>query len=93
MGKRLKPARRGDPEKAIGNLKRRFVHGNPERQKHVKISPAQATGNIEVAYYRGHSAGVYDAYSTLKKHYPEAAEALRQAYGMDDEGVVRSGNK
>lgn len=40
-------------EKAIGDLKRNFVHRSPNRQRHVKFSASEVSGNIALAYYRG----------------------------------------
>jgi hypothetical protein len=39
-----------------------------------------------VAWYRGHQAGIYDAYLTLKKKYPKVAEEFRNAFRMEKDG-------
>lgn len=41
----------------------------------------------DLAWYRGHQAGIYDAYLTLRKQYPHAAKALIDAFDMNAEGV------
>jgi hypothetical protein len=43
-------------------------------------------GSPATAWHRGHQAGIHDAYLTLKKAYPEAAEELRKAFGMTEDG-------
>lgn len=42
-----------------------------------------------VAWSRGHQAGIYDAYRTLKKKYPRVAEEFRKAFGMEKDGSYR----
>lgn len=69
-------------EQSIGDLRRQHVHRNSHRQKLVKTSPAQASGNITTAYYRGiaqgQKEGMREACRVLKEFSPEAAKWLRK---------------
>jgi len=46
-----------DEDYYIGDLKREFVHPDPERQKSMSFSPDEAAGNIAIAFYRGIELG------------------------------------
>ncbi len=39
-----------------------------------------------LGWYRGHQAGLYDAYLTLKAEHPRIAEKFRKAAGLDCQG-------
>lgn len=54
----------------------------------AKGMPAGRREGKQVAWYRGHQAGVYDAYLTVKTRYPRVAEELRKCFGMDKEGSL-----
>jgi hypothetical protein len=59
------------------------------------ITAKEACSNLpkgqrnELTWYRGHHAGIYDAYLTLKTKYPTAAKALLRVYDMDEEGIIK----
>lgn len=91
MGKRLKIRHGATEEYCIGKLKRQFVHPTPELQKKILSSPAQAEGAVVLAWQRGCYAGTHDAYLTLREAYPEAAQALLDAWNMDEHGVITGG--
>lgn len=40
----------------------------------------------QLGWYRGHQAGIYDAYLTLKKKYPRVAEEFRKAFNIEKDG-------
>ena len=52
----------------------------------VRIGRGQRKYGQALGWYRGQQAGIHSAYLTLKDHYPEAAKALIEAWGMDEEG-------
>lgn len=87
MGERLKVQRGTTEEKSIGQLLHQFIV-TPELQTKVAISPLLAAGATVTAWYRGGLTGVYDSYLTLRDAYPEAAEALIDAFDMDADGVI-----
>lgn len=80
-------------EKVIGDLKRTFVHRDPSRQKHVKASAAEASGNIALGYYRGLSGGRIEghteAYRAIKRKDPKLAKWLYDELGLKDEQIRR----
>lgn len=45
--------------------------------------------NKELAWRRGHQAGIHDAYMTLKQDNPRIAERLRNAFEMQKDGSYR----
>ncbi len=47
--------------------------------------------NKELAWYRGHHAGLYDAYLTIKAEHPRVAEKFRKAAGLTEEGLLHGG--
>lgn len=55
----------------------RWADGMPRGRRESKRLP----------WYRGHHAGIYDAYLTLKKKYPKIAEEFRKAFRMDKDGA------
>lgn len=40
----------------------------------------------QLAWYRGHHAGIFDAYRTIKTKYQRVAEELRECFGMNKDG-------
>lgn len=70
------------------DLRRRFVHPHPEFQARMKISGSEASGAIELAWYRGHQAGLYDAYLKLRGPYPAAANRILKVFGMSKDGAL-----
>lgn len=49
----------------------------------------EASGTIELGWYRGQQSGVYDAYKKLRNPYPEAAAYLLKQFGMDKSGNIK----
>lgn len=46
-----------------------------------------------LAWHRGHHAGIYDAYLTVKQEHPRVAEKLRRAFGMEEDGSINLSGK
>jgi len=46
------------------------------------------SGVPELAWFRGHHSGVFDAYRAIQKKYPEAAHALLTKFLMDKHGNI-----
>lgn len=46
------------------------------------------SAGVDLAWYRGHHAGIYDAFLTLKKQHPRIAKHLREAFNMNDDGSL-----
>lgn len=46
------------------------------------------SGVPEVAWFRGHHAGVFDAYCALRHAYPGAARALLVKFSMKPDGSI-----
>ncbi len=44
--------------------------------------------DASLAWYRGHQAGIHDAFLTIKKRYPRVAKQLREAFGMEENGSI-----
>lgn len=51
------------------------------------------TGGQSLGWHRGVQAGVHSSYLTLKEFFPEAAKALIDAYGMNEDGDISLGKK
>lgn len=87
MTKKKLEAVRSSEAECTRDLRRQFVT-HPMLQQRVRFSASTAAGATSLGWYRGHQAGVYDAYRTLKKRYPGAAKALLDAYGMKEDGSM-----
>ena len=61
---------------------RRAPSGVPQRV----WNKGHGVGYEDLAWYRGHHAGLYDAYLTLKKKYPDVAEEFMKAVGFNERG-------
>ncbi len=76
------------PEKALHDLNPtpaphgyptvRWARGMPEGRREGKT----------LAWYRGRQAGIYDAYLTIRRRYPQAAKDLIEAYDMNKDGNI-----
>lgn len=82
MAQELKRITKSDPRDITDQLRKRFYSPDAEIQARKSISPSEAVGSAELAYYRGRDAGIFDAYLTLRQVYPEAANALLKAFNM-----------
>ncbi len=71
-------------DKIIGDLKKNFVHRNSTRQKHMKYSASEASGNISLAFYRGMAIEreniIKECINILRKDFPEASKYLKNKY-------------
>jgi hypothetical protein len=67
------------------DLQRHFV-GHPRTQDKKRFSAGEAAGAIELAWYRGHQSGVYDAYKAIKKLHPETAIEILERFRMNEDG-------
>jgi hypothetical protein len=85
---RLKPVRSISVEDALDNgvIKKSLRKAPPGMPYQKWIKANGWSGREDLAWYRGHHAGLHDAYLTLKQQYPEAAEQLRLAFGFSKEG-------
>ena len=71
----------------LADLHRRWIK-HPLMQDRVAVSPREASGGAELAWYRGHQAGVHDVYKKIRKNYPKAAKALLAAFQMNPDGTL-----
>ncbi len=46
------------------------------------------SGAPELAWLRGHQAGIYDAYKLLRRKYPDAALSLLTQFSMNPNGTI-----
>ena len=73
MTKKLIPVNSIDEFEAVGDL---------------NIKKGRYRFGQGLGWHRGKQAGLHSAYLTLKKYYPEAAKALIDAWGMDENGDI-----
>ncbi len=83
--------------KAVHDL-RPGVHGGTEDLCKRALSDAKraanrAGGNFELAWRRGHQAGIHDAYLTIRERFPQVAAQLIEAYGMSEDGALSVGRE
>jgi hypothetical protein len=52
----------------------------------VSVGRGRRRHGQALGWYRGQQAGIYSAYLTLRNHYPEAAQALIEAWQMNEDG-------
>jgi uncharacterized protein YcaQ len=78
---------RSNESDGIADIRREYIK-HPLLQHRVKTSANSTVGSAALAWHRGHQAGVFDSYRTLKQKYPTAAKALLLSYGMDSKGSI-----
>lgn len=76
--------------KALADIRRRFIT-HPLTQHKVKVSPAEAAGSAELAYYRGIQEGEHRAFLLIKERFPRVAKFLLKELGMDENGSIGVG--
>lgn len=84
---RLQPRRSITEKKALVDIMPPKPPPGVPSARWNKAYPA-SWGDVAVGWHRGHQAGIHSAYLTLKKHYPNAARQLIEAFSMDEKGVV-----
>ena len=77
-----------DARKNTADLRHRFVAPDERFQSRRKFSASEASGAIELGWYRGHQSGIHDAYKTLRKKFPKAAAVILKAFEMNRDGSV-----
>lgn len=69
----------------ITQMRKRFTSPDAIIQARKSITCSEAIGSAEIAHYRGRYQGIFNSYLTLREKYPEAAQALLDAYSVRDE--------
>ena len=77
-----------EEERCIGNLRNKFVK-DPLLQHRVRFSASEVTGAITISWHRGIQKGQHKAYLAIKDKFPEAAKALLDSFGMDENGSIK----
>lgn len=75
-------------KEALEEVSRKFLREDSALQSRIKVSQSDVVGQSALHWYRGKHVGTYEAYLTLKEKYPEAAKALLEAHGMDENGNI-----
>jgi hypothetical protein len=55
---------------------------------HRRGSGFAESGVPELAWLRGHHAGLFDAYKAIAKQFPEAANALNRKFAINSDGTL-----
>lgn len=71
-------------KRATTNIRNQW-EADPKLQCRISVSASQASGGVALSWYRGEQAGIHSAYLTIKDEFPEAAQSLPDAWGMDGE--------
>jgi hypothetical protein len=89
MAKTTKPMRRvrdTDAREAVADMEAgRPPKGMPMARWRAGAASGRREGK-QLAWYRGHHAGIYDSYLTVKTKYPRVAEELRRCFGLNKDG-------
>lgn len=75
-----------DCDEATADIRHQFVAPDPAFQSRRSFSASAAAGGVKLAWYRGHQAGVHDAYLAIRRAHPEAAKAILEEFGMRRDG-------
>lgn len=77
-----------DCDEATADIRHQFVAPDPMFQSRRRFSPSEVNAGVKLAWYRGHQAGVHDAYKAIRRAYPEAARAILEKFDMSRDGSM-----
>lgn len=90
MAKRKRAA---DCDEATADIREQFISRDPMFQSRRSFSASAASGGVKLGWYRGHQAGIHDAYLAIRRKHPEAAKAILEEFGMSRDGSLGLGEK
>ena len=75
-------------DKACANINPRHAPPGVPQARWNAGEPRGCREVKDVAWYRGHQAGLHDAYETIKQEHPRIAEKFRKCAGFNKDGSI-----
>ena len=77
-----------DARKALKDINPRPAPKGMPTARWREGEPSGYREDKTLAWYRGHHAGIWDAYLTIKAEHPRVAEKFRKAAGLTKDGAL-----